>query len=125
MNDLYQVWEADLATSATGDLALAVGAVLGQQRVLRRLLTNPGDYIWHIDYGAGLARFVGAPANQSLISATIRSQIFKEAVVARTPEPLIDVQINPAGALSTVYVNIQYTDSSTGDTQMLTFSVSA
>lgn len=125
MNDLYQVWEADLATSATGDLALAVGAVLGQQRVLRRLLTNPGDYIWHIDYGAGLARFVGAPANRSLISATIRSQIFKEAVVARTPEPLIDVQINPAGALSTVYVNIQYTDSSTGDTQMLTFSVSA
>jgi phage baseplate assembly protein W len=125
MNDLFQVWEGDVAANATGDFAIAVGSVLGQQRVLRRLLTNPGDYIWHIDYGAGLARFVGAPANKSLISATIRSQIFKETAVARTPEPLIDVQITPAGALSIIYVNIQYTDSATNNTQILEFTVSA
>ena len=109
MNDLFQVWETDLATSATGDLAIASGSVGGQQRVLRRLLTNPGDYIWHTKYGAGLACFVGAPANKSLICATIRSQIFKEPAVARTPEPIINVQVTPAGAISTVYVDIKYT----------------
>jgi hypothetical protein len=123
VNDIFHVWETDLSTSATGDLALASGSTLGQQRVLRRLLTNPGDYIWHTDYGAGLGGFVGTPANETQITATIRSQIFREAAVARIPEPAIDVQVSPAGALSTVYVSIQYTDSLTGETQMLTFSV--
>ena len=124
MTDLFHVWETDLTTSATGDLALVSGSVLGQQRVLRRLLTNPGDYIWHTYYGAGLAAFVGTPANEALIKATIRSQIFQEAAVARTPEPIIDVQVSPAGAFSTVYVDIRYTDSLSGETQMLTFTVS-
>ena len=124
MNDIYHVWDSDLSTSATGDLAIVSGSTLGQQRVLRRLLTNPGDYIWHIDYGAGLASFVGAPASETQIMATIRSQIFQEAAVAQTPEPIINVQISPAGASSTIYVDIRYTDSISGETQMLTFSVS-
>lgn len=125
MNDLYHVWGSDLSTSATGDLAIVSGSTLRQQRVLRRLLTNPGDYIWHTDYGARLAGFVGAPANEMQITATIRSQIFQEAAVAQTPEPVIDVQVSPAGALSTVYVNIRYTDSLSDETQVLTFSVSS
>jgi phage baseplate assembly protein W len=125
VNDIFHVWETDLTTSATGDLALVSGSTLGQQRVMRRLLTNPGDYIWHTDYGAGLASFVGTPANETQITATIRSQIFREAAVARTPEPVVDVQVSPAGALSAVYVNIRYTDSLSGETQMLTFSVSS
>jgi hypothetical protein len=125
VNDIFHIWATDLATSATGDLVVATGTTLGQQRVLRRLLTNPGDYIWHTDYGAGLGRFVGSPANETQITAIIRSQIFHEATVAETPAPIINVQISPAGALSTVYVDIRYTDSSSGQTQMLTFSVSA
>jgi hypothetical protein len=77
-----------------------------------------------MDYGAGLAGFVGVPANETQIMATIRSQIFQEAAVSQAPDPVINVQISPAGALSTVYVDIRYTDSRTGETQMLTFSVS-
>ena len=61
MPDLAHEFGADLQAGPTGDLALADGAALGRQRVLRRLLTNPGDYIWHPTYGAGLARFVGHP----------------------------------------------------------------
>ena len=125
MNDISHVWRSDLTTSATGDLAIASGSILGQQRVLRRLLTNPGDYIWHTGYGARLAGFVGAPANEAQITATIRSQIFQEAAVTQTPEPVIDVQISPAGAWSTVYVDIRYTDSQDGETQVLTFSLSS
>ena len=124
MNDIFHVWDSDLTTSATGDLAIVFGSTWGQQRVLRRLLTNPGDYIWHMDYGAGLAGFVGTPANETQVMATIRSQIFQEAAVSQTPDPMINVQISPAGALSTVYVDIRYTDSRTNETQMLTFSVS-
>ena len=125
MNDIFQLWESDLTTSPTGDLALVSGSTLGQQRVLRRLLTNPGEYIWHTDYGAGLAGFIGTPANETQITATIRSQIFRETTVSRTPEPTINVQVSSAGALSMVYVNILYTDSLTGETQVLTFSLSS
>ena len=107
MVDAFHQWGSDLAVGSTGDIATASGALLGQQRVIRRLLTNPGDYIWRPDYGAGLARFIGQPINPLQIRAVIRSQIFKEAAVARQPEPLIDVQVSPGGAAGTVYVHIR------------------
>lgn len=88
--------------------------------MLRRLLTNAGDYIWQLKYGAGLARFVGQPANTRQIRAVIRAQIFQEAVVARVPEPIIAVTINSSG---TVYVEIRYVDADTGQVQVLSFSV--
>ncbi len=125
MPDLSHQWGADLSVGSTGDLAVAMGAALGQQRVLRRLLTNPGEYIWQLDYGAGLARFIGQPANPLQIQALIRSQIFKESAVARTPEPIIDVSISPGGAAGTVYVYIRYQDAGSGQTQVLSFSVGA
>jgi phage baseplate assembly protein W len=119
MADLFHSFGSDLTTSPTGDLAAASGPTLGQQRVLKRLLTNPGDYIWQPDYGAGLAQFVGQPAAINQIRAVIRSQIFKEAAVARTPEPLVDVTFDQTG---TVYVHVRYADASTGQTQLLSFS---
>lgn len=122
MPELVHLWGNDLAVGPTGDLALVSGTPRGQQRVLRRLLTNPGDDIWHTDYGAGLARFIGQPAAELAIRAVIRSQIFKEAAVARTPEPVIDVQSAPNGA---VYVHIRYVDADTGETQILDFPVTA
>ena len=60
MWDATLVWGGDLTINATGDLQLSTGTQLGQQRVLRRLLTNAADYIWQPDYGAGLGQFVGA-----------------------------------------------------------------
>jgi hypothetical protein len=112
MPDLSQLYGNDLATVDT--------TILGQQRVLRRLLTNPGDYLWNASYGAGLAQFVGQPASAGRIRSVIRSQIFQEAVVARTPEPVIDVQVSPGG---TVTALVSYADSTTGETQVLSFSV--
>jgi phage baseplate assembly protein W len=122
MQDAALLWGGDVSATLTGDLELASGTTLGQQRVLRRLLTNPGDYIWHLQYGAGLAQFVGQPCNVAAINATIRSQIFMEASVARLPEPVIDVQSDQNGS---VYVYIRYVDAQSGATQILAFSVSA
>lgn len=123
MPDLSHQWGSDFSIGPTGDLAVAAGPALGQQRVLRRLLTNPGEYIWQPDYGAGLARFIGYPASPLQIQAVIRSQIFKESTVARTPEPIITVSVSPAGAAGTVYVYIRYQDTTSGQTQVLSFSV--
>jgi phage baseplate assembly protein W len=122
MTDVWHQFGSDLLLGPTGDLAPVSGAALGQQRVLRRLLTNPGDYIWQPGYGAGLARFIGQPARVAQIRAVIRGQIFKEAAVARFPEPAIDVQYDGEG---TVYVHVRYVDAATGETQVLGFSVNA
>ena len=96
------------------------GSALGQQRVLRRLLTNDGDYIWQLGYGAGLAKFVGQPADGTRVRAIIRSQIFKEAAVARTPEPEIVVASDDAGMVS---VQMSYADAETNVTQLLDFTL--
>jgi hypothetical protein len=123
MADAYHQWGSDLTLGPTGDFASVSGQLLGQQRVLRRLLTSPGEYVWQLDYGAGLARFIGQPVNPLQINAVVRSQIFKEPAVAPQPEPVIDVQIAPGGA--TVYVYIRYVDAESRQTQVLSFSVVA
>jgi len=123
MGDIDHQWGSDLSFGPTGDIAVVSGSAMGQQRVLRRLLTNPLDYIWQPAYGAGLAEFVGEPANPSRIQAVIRGQIFKEATVARSPEPTISVNINPGDSTGDVYVQVLYVDSTTEQTQVLSFSV--
>ena len=120
MPDLAHEFGADLVAGPTGDLAVVAGAERGRQLVLRRLLTNPGDYIWQPLYGAGLARFVGQPTSAERIRAVVRSQIFKERAVARSPEPVIEVQ---AGSDGRVFVSIRYADAEGGATQLLSFPV--
>jgi phage baseplate assembly protein W len=110
----------DLSHEFGADLALATGVALGRQRVLRRLLTNPGDYIWQPDYGAGLGRFVGQPAAPERIRAVVRSQIFRERSVARSPEPVVEVQ---AGDDGRVFVAIRYADADSGETMSISFRV--
>jgi len=122
MPDLAHLYGNDLVLGASGDLATLDATQLGQQRVLRRLLTNPGDYLWNPSYGAGIGQFVGQPAYAARIRSVIRSQIFQEAAVAQSPEPVIDVA---AGASGTVAVQIRYADSATGEAQVLSFTVGA
>ncbi len=121
MSDAALSWNNDLSSSSTGDIALSSGLLLGRERVLRRLLTNPGEYLWQPDYGAGLGAFVGMPCDVSAIKARIRSQIFLESAVARVPEPTITVQNATDGG---VYVHIQYVDSPSNIDQTLSFLVS-
>ena len=120
MSDLLHQFGSDLSVGPTGDVATVSGSALGQQRVLRRLLTNAGDYIWHLGFGAGLAQFVGQPADAMRIRAVIRSQIFKETAVARTPEPTIDAVSDGVG---TVSVQVGYADAETNQTQLLGFTL--
>ena len=120
MNDLFQQWGNDLAVDAHGDFALASGALRSQQRVLRRLLTNPGDYIWQPAYGAGLAQFVGQPANPLQIEAIIRTQLLNEPAVAQTPAPSVTVSYDNLGTIS---VMLSYVDATNGETQLLSFGI--
>lgn len=125
MGDMWHEWGTDLSTGPKGDLAIADGQTLGQQRILRRLLTNPGDYIWHLDYGGGLGAFVGQPAVASQVASVARTQMFLEQAVARTPDPLIAVDASGAAGSGSIFVQIQYTDAAQGDPQVLQFSLPA
>lgn len=121
--DCYHYFGSDLSTNSRGDIRLIDGLILSQQRILRRLLTNPGDYIWHPNYGAGLPTYIGVPLTQSLfrkITGLITSQIFLEPSVSQSPPPVIKLSANQ----NTIYCSIEYTDAATTSLQVLTFDVS-
>jgi hypothetical protein len=121
--DLYQYVGDDLTASNTGDLQPVGGLTRGQQRVLRRLLTNPGDYIFHPDYGAGLPKYVGQPLDAARMTALIRGQILLEDAVAKTPAPGITVAPIPVSGGGGVFVRIQYTDAASGQSASLSFNL--
>ncbi len=120
MADLAVQFGGDLAVGPTGDLDLADGASLTQQRVLRRLLTNPGDYIWQLSYGAGLAQFIGQPGAPAAISGVARMQMQLEHTVAVTPAPMVSAV---TGAEGTVTLSINYTNAGNEQTSLLSFSL--
>lgn len=124
LSDLDHFWGNDLTVGNTGDIALVSGSTRGQQRILRRLLTNPGDYIFHPEYGGGLPAYIGKPVDIPKITGVVRSQIALEAVVAKSPPAQITVQ-QSASDFTAFTVTIAYTDAFTQTPVVLAFSVSA
>ncbi len=120
MADISHTYGSDLSVDATGDLAVSDGSQLGQERVIRRLLTNPGNYLWSLTYGAGLARFIGKPAAPRRMAAITRSQMFQEAAVARNPLPTVRISTFPDGTMTE---SIQYVDAQTGGAVTLSLPV--
>ena len=123
LNDLYHYIGSDLSTSSSGDLLSVSDTVLGQQRVLRRLLTNPGDYLFHPDYGAGIAQYIGQLVDVPKITALIQGQLFLEEAVSRSSQPVINVTPINGGITGGIFVEIQYEDAVTGNPVNLNFNV--
>lgn len=124
--DVYHNWGGDLSLSETNDLLLCSDAddqnTRSNQRILRRLFTNPPDYIWHSQYGAGIGRYVGMPnsdTTQDQIQATITANIFNESTVSHTPPPVITMQTIQNG----IYVGITYTNAVTLQPSVINFKV--
>jgi hypothetical protein len=119
--DIYQVFNNDLVVSANGDLLTCTSVVESEQRVLRRLFTNPGDYIWQPNYGAGLPQKIGSPFDVSTIESIVQSQMYLEDSVVRVPPPDVEVASFPNG----MFVDIEYTEADTQDDVVLSFPVTA
>lgn len=119
MADLANEWGSDLSLSSTGDLLLVSGSAAGRERVLRRLLTNPGDYIWDVGYGAGLPRQIGETTQSATIEANVRLQLFAEPAVSQDPPPMVSA----SPILGGVAVHVTYRDADTGEPVALGFSV--
>lgn len=104
LDDIAHLWSQDLRLSPTGDLGRVNRHPRSQERVLRRLMTNPGEYIFHPEYGAGLPRMVGTNIDLGKIQALIEGQMMLEASVVRDPPPKADVREITGG----VAVKVQY-----------------
>lgn len=121
--DISHQWGGDLDVGSSGDLAVVASPISGSQRILRRLLTNPGDYIWNLTYGAGLSRFVGQVGSTSHIRAVIQSQMMEEPAVIRYPRPTVEI-VNPAGDRSGIFLaNISYRENLGGEISTITVPI--
>lgn len=119
---MYDIWHyigGDISTSPTGDLRPSSATERGKQRILRRLMTNPGDYVFHPEYGAGLGQKVGQSVRPNEWKALILGQMLLEDVVAANPAPTVNLTIIDMG----VTVDIKYTDATTGTPATLSFDV--
>jgi hypothetical protein len=108
--DLAHFWGQDITAGPTGDLGTVVRSDRTSQRLIRRLLTNPGgtDYLWQPDYGAGLPALIGQPLDLGALDALIRGQIALEPSVAQNPAPVINL-IPVDGGVS---ISVAYFDNS-------------
>jgi hypothetical protein len=122
MADICHQYGSDLIASASGDLLTVSGVDETNQRLLKRYFTNPGDYIWHLDYGGGLLAMIGQPVSAAEIEAVIQQQTLLEGAVAQTPAPTVSVT-QSSGNPSQFSVLVIYTSAATGVPIPLTFTV--
>jgi len=119
MHDLYHFPGGDLDSSSTGDLRTVSASDRTKQRILRRLLTNPGDYVFHPEYGTGLGKKIGEAIRPGEWKALISGQMLLEEAIAHYPPPVVKLVLIEGG----VSVSIVYTDALTGTPETLHFDV--
>lgn len=121
MPDAWLEWNGDFLVSPTGGLLLASGDDFARQRIIRRLLTAIGSYVWDTGYGAGLPQKIGRPVVVTALKSLVRSQIALESSVAATPAPIIAVT-EDANNLGAYTIVINYTDAASGEPVTLSFT---
>ena|ERR1700733_1460877 len=119
MSDCFHTMGSDLQFGSNGDLQTVTSVQESQQRILRRLLTNQGDYIWQPNYGAGIGSWIGQPIDEVAMKSTIVTQMFLEASVVQDPRPQVDFIANVGGTIS---AGIRYVESDSNQPTTLSFS---
>lgn len=122
MLDVSMSYGQDLEFGAAGDLLTVTGSEVLQQKIMRRLLSNPGALLWHQDYGAGLGAEVGKSTNQLAIRGIILQQLRAEVNVSRSPGPKVDLTVLDTGL---VICTITYVEQTTGVVKALSLPVGA
>ena len=119
MAEINHVWGQDFAWSPSGDFGIVDGLAESTQAIIRRLMTAWSELLLHKDYGGSVPERIGRVLDEVAIQSVMRSQIFKEATVAKTPEPVITT----TSFLGGVTVSIVYTWLVTGTQQTLSFDL--
>jgi hypothetical protein len=101
-------WGGDLNVGPGGDIGVALLESSIQQRIIRRLLTNQRDYVWHTEYGAGLGSYVGKPYSSAAIEGMILNQLRDEEYISGASSPTVNIVQANASALSETSVTVRY-----------------
>jgi hypothetical protein len=108
--------EIDIAVSASGDLvvqsnadlSLTSGSGVLKQDISFRLRTNPGEFVPHLDFGAGLDNIIGEPNDRETCKAgeakIIRSLV-QDGMVANGDLYTRGVPISTDAIMYYVFVN--------------------
>lgn len=121
MADIGHYFSGDLQVGATGDLLVADSFLESNQRILRRLLTNQGDYLWQPKYGAGLPKRIGMPRDDAETTSLVTSQMYLEDSVSQNPAP----QVLASPIANGLNMQIQYVEKESSQPVTLSFQVSA
>ena len=116
LQDIDHNFGGDIGIAASGDLALVGATSRSQQRILRRWLTNPGDYTLDPTYGGGIGRYVGQVVSTQQVAANMVEQMLLEPSVAADPAPVVVVTLTN----DTLSATARYTDAD-GSSQTLAF----
>ncbi|MFZ0271004.1 MAG: hypothetical protein WAL34_04055 [Acidobacteriaceae bacterium] len=118
MVDAFHYYGGDLQLDSSGDIQTVDSVQESQQRILRRLLTNPGDYWWHPEYGAGLPAWIGQDIDEVAMTTLIKTQMYLEESVVQNPPPQIEFSSFSNGLSSL----ISYVESDSNQAVTLSFS---
>jgi hypothetical protein len=83
----------DAVSSAAGDLAMASGQDALEQSLIRRFITDPGDYAVLGEYGAGARSFVKERKNRAKrdeLAERLRSQALRDDRVDKVAQVLVE-----------------------------------
>lgn len=128
LSDVSVYYGTDHQTSNSGDLLTVSGTRRGEQRVIRRLLTNPatateaGDDIFAPAYGGGIPRAIGKPLDVPKLQAQCLAQMLLEDVVAKSPRPVVTLT-QSASDFGSIQVQLFYSDQPTNTPVSLSFTV--
>jgi phage baseplate assembly protein W len=106
--DLY--FTDDIQLSAAGDYATVQGLEALRQAIRSRLLTTPGEYAVHPEYGCGLRQFCKKRATQSdrdALRQIIIDQLSQEERIQNVDE--VTIESFTSGAMTGVKVFVRVT----------------
>lgn len=111
MADISHVFGSDISLDATGDIATAGTTEETTQRLIRRLLTATGAYVWNAEYGCGLPAQVGSTSFASTIQGIVQAQIVLEDGIDQTQPVTVSTNTDNVGDL---FLTVTYTYAETG-----------
>ncbi|OUJ16484.1 phage tail protein [Acetobacter sp. DsW_063] len=119
MNLISHVFGGDILLNSSGGIAVVEEPTATQQSILRRLCTNPGGYLWSLDYGAGAPAMIGSPITATMIQGVIAEQMAMETGVDQSQPVTTTVTDNGGGSFTCL---IQYTDAASQTQQALSYT---
>jgi phage baseplate assembly protein W len=108
--DVSQGEQAELIVTPAGDWQTVTGLAALKQSLLRRIITNPGEWTTKPGYGIGARQYVKAkdtPAMRAELTARVRAQFLADQRVESVDQVAIDKIVDGIGPV--LRLNVQYT----------------